>query len=431
MLAELSVASSFGELNAGCDSRQRSWSDSGGFSSSLAEKRRLSCVAVPGKSTKRIKVNVSGKSYELTHRRLNKFPKSLLARSTMRARYYDEEKDEFFFDRNRMAFEFIYHFYQSAGEFLCPEHIPMELLLKEMNFFGLLEYVCPRGRQEQVSAPGNKFQKVIWELFENPRANASARLLNILLLLLNLMSILVLFLETLPQFSVADIPPHAITAAGNSNQTKDSQFCLQSLQSESTSTTDSAKESVRAGESFYMIEAFCVGCFTLELFFRFLASPDRVHFFNSVLNVCDLVSVLPFYFILVVSSFPVSMRSVYALRVLRLSRVLRLIKLHRYSSTVQVLIRTCRECFTDFLTLGGLILTSTLLFATGGYYFEHQYDGTTFRSIPATCWWALITMTSVGYGDMVPTTIGKLQYIEAQLKGFNRMHQSSSSRVCR
>ena len=76
---------------------------------------RISSVAIPGKCVERININVSGKKYELTYSRLFRFPKSLLARSARREEFYDAERDEYFFDRNRMAFESVYHFYQSSS----------------------------------------------------------------------------------------------------------------------------------------------------------------------------------------------------------------------------------------------------------------------------------------------------------------------------
>lgn len=371
---------------------------------------RISSFAVPGKSVERIKINVSGKRYELTYSRLLKFPKSLLARSARRVEFYDAEQDEFFFDRNRMAFESVYHFYQTAGEFLRPEHIPDNLLMQEMQFFGLVQYISLQGGDppsvspSKRTIPSNRYQRMIWELFENPGSSIAARLVNVFLLLLIILSIIVLCIETLPEFGDAARNPisndHQQTRV---NQTYNTSKQLESNRSEANDSLSSKLQKL------FIVEAFCVVCFSLELLIRFITFPDKLRFFRNVLNIFDLLAVLPFYVALIISAQSLTaIQSAYVLRVLRLTRTLRLVKIYRYSSALQIFIKTIRECANDFLMFGFLILMATIVFASCCYYFEQEHEGTDFVSIPAACWWAIITMTSVGYGDMVPVTLGRL-----------------------
>lgn len=405
--------------------RRRSWSDAvttprllnrqAGFKP--YRRPRISSFAVPGKNVERIKINVSGKRYELTYSRLFKFPKSLLARSTRRAYYYDAEKDEFFFDRNRMAFESVYNFYQTAGEFVRPEHIPDNLLLQEMQFFGLVQYLSLPGsdsspvcspKAAKRTNPNNRYQRMIWELFENPGSSVAARLVNVLVLLLIILSIIVMCIETLPEFNDADMSP----TSRNHRQTTINQTYNTRKQLESLNRTETNHSLSRKLKKLFIVEAFCVVCFSLELLIRFIVSPDKLRFFCNVLNIFDLLAVLPFYVALAISAQSLTaVQSAYVLRVLRLTRAFRLVKIYRYSSTVQVFVKTIRECIKDFLMLGFLILMTMIVFASCSYYFEQEYEGTNFVSIPAACWWAIITMTSVGYGDMVPVTPGRLHAI--------------------
>ena len=375
---------------------------------------RISSFALAGKSVERIKINVSGKRYELTFNRLFKFPKSLLAQSARRAYYYDAEKDEFFFDRNRMAFESVYHFYQTAGEFVRPEHIPDNLLMQEMQFFGLVRYISLPGsvspfdsspKTAKRSVPNNRHQRMIWELFERPGSSIAARLVNVLMLSVIVLSIITMCIETLPEFNDADM-----TLASRNheqatvNQTHNTRKQLESHSRSKTNLSLSSKL-----KKLFIVEAFCVVCFSLELLISFIVSPDKLRFFWNVLNIFDLLAVLPFYATLAISAQSLTaVQSAYVLRVLRLTRVFRLVKIYRYSSTVQVFVKTIRECIKDFLMLGFLILTTMIVFASCCYYFEQEREGTNFVSIPAACWWAIITMTSVGYGDMVPVTLGEL-----------------------
>ena len=427
MLTEFAAGSSKADfmINLQPEYRRRSWSDAVTTPRLLnrqadfqpCRRPRISSFAVAGKSVERIKINVSGKRYELTFNRLFKFPKSLLAGSARRAYYYDAEKDEFFFDRNRMAFESVYHFYQTAGEFVRPEHIPDDLLMQEMQFFGLVRYISLPGnvsssvtspKTAKRSVPNNRYQRRIWELFESPRSSVGARLVNVLMLLVIILSIITMCTETLPEFNDAGMSPTSKNhQQGTTNETYNVRKQLESHNRAVTNLRLSKKL-----KTLFILEAFCVICFSLELLIRFIVSPDKLRFCWNVLNIFDLLAVLPFYVTLAVSAQTLTtVQSAYVLRVLRLTRLFRLVKIYRYSSTVQVFVKTIRECIKDFLMLGFLLLMTVIVFASCCYYFEQEHEGTNFVSIPAACWWAIITMTSVGYGDMVPVTIGKFECI--------------------
>ena len=398
---------------------RRSWSDSRIKTPRLGhrlgdvtryQRPRKSSVAIPGKCVERIKINVSGKKYELTYSRLFRFPKSLLARSARREEFYDAERDEYFFDRNRMAFESVYHFYQTAGEFFRPEHIPDDLLMKELQFFGLLQYLSLPGNvslsvgPSKVILPANKYQRMVWEFFENPSSSITARLINVFMLLVIILSIILLCIETLPDFDEANggVSAH-IRKQTNGKKPTNITGDIPTVIHENQSLSNKLR-------TLFVIETFCVACFSLELIIRFLASAEKRRFFWNLLNLFDLLSVLPFYLSLVMSWHSVSVtQSAYTLRVLRLVRLLRLAKIYRYSSSVQIFVKTIRECVKDFLLLYFLILMTTTVFASTCYYFEQENEGTDFVSIPAAFWWAIITLTSVGYGDMVPVTLGRFK----------------------
>lgn len=424
MLTDFAAGSSAAEfmiLSPGV-ARRRSWSDAASprdrLSNRLADftrfrRPRISSVAVPGKNVERIKINVSGKRYELTYSRLFKFPKSLLARSARREEFYDSENDEYFFDRNRMAFESVYHFYQTAGEFFRPEHIPDNLLMKEMQFFGLLQYLSLPGNvslsvsSSKVTVPRNKYQRMVWQLFENPSSSIAARLVNVVMLLVILVSIIMLCIETLPEFVEGNTMSANFWKPGDLNETNNTG---EQLVNDGTASNQILSSKL---QKLFIVETFCVVCFTLELLIRFLVSADKRRFCWNVLNIFDLLAVLPFYVTLVISTQSLTaIQSAYVLRVLRLARILRLAKIYRYNSDVQIFVKTIRECVSDFLLLCFLIVMTTTVFASTCYYFEQEHEGTLFVSIPAACWWAIITMTSVGYGDMVPVTLGRFPVVK-------------------
>jgi voltage-gated potassium channel len=123
----------------------------------------------------------------------------------------------------------------------------------------------------------------------------------------------------------------------------------------------------------------------------------RVRYALRPIMLIDLFAVLPFYFQWV---YPVDLR---ALRVLRLFRLLKLV---RYSPALQTLGRVLAD---EWRALVGALLVLLLFASTAMYSLEHDVQPDKFGSVPAAAWWALATLTTVGYGDAVPVTVwGKL-----------------------
>ena len=114
----------------------------------------------------------------------------------------------------------------------------------------------------------------------------------------------------------------------------------------------------------------------------------------------DLFAVLPFYFSWLV---PVD------LRVLRVLRLFRLLKLVRYSPALQTLGRVIENEYRALLGALLIILVLLLFASTAAYFLEREAQPDKFGSVPAAAWWALATLTTVGYGDIVPVTpLGKM-----------------------
>ena len=97
------------------------------------------------------------------------------------------------------------------------------------------------------------------------------------------------------------------------------------------------------------------------------------------------------------------------MRIFRLLRVVRLLKLTRYVAALRILGNTVISCQEQLIALIFLILISVILFSSSIYYIEKEANPEQFSSIPASFWWTIITMTTVGYGDMAPVTpLGRL-----------------------
>ncbi len=163
----------------------------------------------------------------------------------------------------------------------------------------------------------------------------------------------------------------------------------------------------RYGEAFELFNLLSVAIFTLEyvarlwscveipLFHDVNPSRARAHFASRPLLLVDLMAILPFYL-----SFLLAMD----LRLLRVLRLFRFLKLARYSPALYSLARVIRSEWRA-LTGALLVMMALLLFASTGIYFiERGVQPDVFGSIPQSAWWALATLTTVGYGDVVPLT---------------------------
>jgi len=158
-------------------------------------------------------------------------------------------------------------------------------------------------------------------------------------------------------------------------------------------------------------EYFSVAIFSIEYLLRLWSSVDevdgreqsRLRWALSPLGLIDLISILPFYIFLFI---PDSEMSLLMLRVFRGVRLLRIFKLTRYSSAFNVLFSVLKK-ESRVLAVTTSILAIVLIMASWGIYaLERNVQPEHFSSIPAAMWWAVVTLTTVGYGDVVPMTQG-------------------------
>ena len=126
----------------------------------------------------------------------------------------------------------------------------------------------------------------------------------------------------------------------------------------------------------------------------------RLRFMRSPMAIIDLLAVLPFWLQMI---FPLD------LRVLRIVRLLRVLKLTRYSAATNLLFEVLREKSRVVGASLFILLLLLILAATITYMVEHDTHPESFSSIPQAMWWSIVTVTTVGYGDVVPiTTAGKI-----------------------
>jgi len=146
------------------------------------------------------------------------------------------------------------------------------------------------------------------------------------------------------------------------------------------------------------IEAFCVIIFTFEYLARIYVADSKPRFIFSFFGIVDFLAILPFYL-----SFGIDLRS---LRLLRMFRLFRLFKLVRYNKAIKHFVNAMKLAKEQIILF--LIITIMLIYfaAVGIYYFENEAQPEHFSSIFSSLWWSIVTLTTVGYGDVYPITVG-------------------------
>ncbi len=156
---------------------------------------------------------------------------------------------------------------------------------------------------------------------------------------------------------------------------------------------------LRWGRALYVVEWFFTILFTVEYLLRLSCVLRPWRYARSFFGIVDLLAVLPTYLSLVI----VGAQSLLVIRVIRLLRIFRIFKLTRYlgeARTLTFALRASRHKIVVFL--GGVLSLVTILGAMM-YLIEGPESG--FTSIPRGVYWAIVTMTTVGYGDIAPQTV--------------------------
>lgn len=164
---------------------------------------------------------------------------------------------------------------------------------------------------------------------------------------------------------------------------------------------------------FYAIEWVFTVIFSIEYFMRIYISPKPIRYILSFWGVIDLLAILPTY----ISLFFYGYHYLLVVRILRLLRVFRILKLVRFNKEAIVLLRALKASSYKIGIFFSAVLTIVILLGTIMYVVENGENG--FTSIPQSIYWAIITVTTVGYGDIVPHTIlGKFISSFAMIIGY-------------
>lgn len=367
----------------------------------FVDKRRLD------DGNQKVIINIAGLRFETRLKTLDQFPETLLGDPLKRMDYFDPMRNEYFFDRNRPSFDGILYYYQSGGKIRRPANVPLDVFADEIFFYELGSEAMEQFREDEgfikdiaIPLPDNDVYRQFWLLFEYPESSNAARGVALVSVLVIVISIIIFCMETLPEFR-DDTDPIVPTVVQPFNQS-----------SVYTSVTPSGIKPTTFSDPFFIIETACIVWFFFELCVRFVVCPSKKEFFHNLMNTIDIISIIP-YFVTVITEMVTTPEessgqnmSLAILRIIRLVRVFRIFKLSRHSKGLQILGQTLKASMRELGLLIFFLFIGVILFSSAIYFAEVDEPNTQFVSIPDGFWWAVVTMTTVGYGDMCPITMG-------------------------
>ncbi|XP_067672523.1 potassium voltage-gated channel protein Shaw-like [Haliotis asinina] len=353
-----------------------------------------------------VTLNVSGKRFTIGKTILQRYPDTILGRLTTESHNYDQTCDEFFFDRNPKMVLPLLDLYRT-GELHLPSHLCTFTIKNELRFWEIKEDLISEccwknyiGAVEDMKAvdiiekslydhlsekPSTLNTKhKIWMTMEYPSCTLLSKLWFSVYIIMVSVAVVSACLSMSPELRM---PMEHLSPDWNSSS------ILNMLLNTEMNT------------EIYVIDLICLLFFTLEFLVRFLLSPSKRSFFKSFLNVMDLMLTVIMWCSVILDHVPAIehaqvghtvMRALFCLNILRVFHI------GKTSKGVKLLLFTLSASMEAF----GLLLVSmtmaVVIFATLVYFAEVSTNSDAFENIPIAVWWAVVTMTTVGYGDYYP-----------------------------
>ncbi|XP_056121780.1 potassium voltage-gated channel subfamily G member 4 [Rhinichthys klamathensis goyatoka] len=387
--------------------------------------QRLHSVSRDVDHSKLALINVGGDRYTFPWSTLDEFPLSRLGQLrqcrspdeiAQLCDDYDETRRELFFDRSSVAFRIIFNFL-AAGKLRLLRQVCAVSLSDELSYWGIdpahMERCCRRKMLSCVEEVGEKKKKEderrqrrlalqrplargtgyvglmnrLQEIVENPHSGWPGKIFACFSVVMIAVTVISLCISTIPD-------------------PEDRGECSEKCR------------------NIFIVETVCVAWFSMEFLLRLLQAQRKLQFVRNPLNIIDVIAILPYYISLVVDSEDESEEAELhgasrgyldklglILRVMRALRILYVMRLARHSLGLQTLGVTMQRSIREFGLLLLFLCVAVALFSPLVHLAEKEFakgkatGPHSFSSIPSSYWWAIISMTTVGYGDMVPHSI--------------------------
>ncbi|TKR87796.1 hypothetical protein L596_012139 [Steinernema carpocapsae] len=445
-------------------------SSSSGLLPNIAEELSKSANAItqnvlPGTI---LRLNIGGKSYKIPSeivltRRVRSLMTTLITsdheqRLTMTDAFL-EDSQEYYLERNTKITDHVMEYYVT-GFLHKPMDACIERFKEELDFWQLdhdnvapccsILPAVPKNLHEKEeilrrfsNVAFGDLRRDIYNVLEEPSSGLSAKLFSVFSILFIFSSVAGLILGSMPEFQQDNSQAHFYhlmhLKSTRDFSNKPQKFVpVQEVDNATSSFT--YKPTDDPALFLIVMEYICITWFTVEYLLRLVIAPQKRIFLFDTVNLIDLCTILPFYMEMGFGWFGMNMHdrlhtitgdehqfsrktkswigAMLVIRVLRVLRMARVFKLARYSTGLQIFGHTLRSSLTELSMLGMFLLTGIVFFSTLIYFLEKDEPGTEFYSIPSACWWCVVTMTTIGYGDSIPkTTLGKVIATSASVCG--------------
>ena len=325
----------------------------------------------------RVLISVRGVLYETSKSTLDRYPDTLLARKAAQLLETSSKGNTIILYCRAEVFDAILFYYQSDGILsrpclLSPEEFVRECCRFELDEDAITKLKKREGLPVNESKPELVFrydtQRLLYKIMESD-AGIYSMVYLIISSIMVLASVIMACIVTMP----------SVRASRNTQYYNDQFFRLE----------------------FVLNILFCI-----EYSFRIAVSPKKLEFLASGLNIIDLMAFLPFFIVLGID--PSKINEMMSLKIARIVRVVRIIRISTKNNTMGTVVNILQNCLLDILTMCMYILLTSVFWASMVYYAEMAEKNTLFISIPESMWWAVQTVLTIGYGDIIPKTgLGK------------------------
>ncbi|XP_060072659.1 potassium voltage-gated channel subfamily C member 3-like [Ylistrum balloti] len=375
-------------------------------------------------STECVNLNVGGVLFRTRQRTLENIPDTILSKLHKSDSNYNAEKDEYFFDRNSAIFPWILDCYRHK-ELHMPRSFCATTVQEELLYWGLqtnhFSDCCKKAHLdsldeiatneillqefngipkdvyavESCESSESSYRTAIWNFLDKPESSLGAQVWSYLYLTLTALSILTFFIETLPE--------------GRVNVSQDNATYTET-------DTDITNHKIRLlvttepHTALMIFDVFCMIFFSVEFIVRLIVCPRRTRLMMRATTIFDLLYLIPVWLTTIIywadrkfwhhSSRVLGLLILQALKVIRVFRIFRVMQ---YFRGLRILWLALKASVRELLLLAAFILLAITIFACFIYCAELSNENS-FDNAVIGLWWALITMTTVGYGDYFPET---------------------------
>lgn len=370
-----------------------------------------------------VKLNVGGVVYKTSRRTLESISDTRLSHLQTSDTNYNDETGEYFFDRNSTIFPWILDCYRDK-ELHLPRSFCAVAVEKELLFWGLgtsyFSTCCKKAYldsldeittneillqefneipreiyavESKITTEETSFRKNLWNFLDKPYSSLCAQIWSWLYLTLTALSIFTFFIETMPEGRV-DVTSDNMTFAGAAISNHKIRLLV---------TTE-------PHTALMIIDVFCMVFFTIEFVVRLIVCPRRKRMITRAMTIFDLLYLVPAWVITLIywadSNFwrhSSRVPGFLVLQAFKVMRVFRIFRVMQYFRGLRILWLAVKASVRELFLLAAFILLAITIFACFIYCAEIANENT-FDNAVIGLWWALITMTTVGYGDYFPET---------------------------